>query len=76
MGGGKAPKKYLEQVKKEEIEDGTQKTLFGKDMQERCGNCGERRSEHIDYFDTGKKNICPHRKSMEFVSQERGKGNE
>lgn len=30
MGGGKAPKGYLEEKKKEEIEEGIQKTLFEK----------------------------------------------
>ncbi len=28
MGGGKAPKEFLEKDKREEIESGTQKTLF------------------------------------------------
>lgn len=32
-----------------------------------CENCGERRKYHIDYFETGKKNVCPHRKSMKFA---------
>lgn len=31
-----------------------------------CDNCGEKRKNHIDYFGTGKKNVCPHRKSMHF----------
>ena len=32
-----------------------------------CDNCGEKMKNHIDYFNTGKKDVCPHRKSMKFV---------
>lgn len=35
-----------------------------------CYNCGQEKISHIDYFDTGKKNVCPHRKSMKFVLAE------
>jgi len=32
MGGGKAPKEYLEEKKKEDIEEGKQKVLFAKEI--------------------------------------------
>ena len=73
MGGGKAPKEYLEDIKKEEIKEGTQKILFGEDPMERCINCGERRNRHIDYFNTGKKDVCPNRKSMKFAKLQVGR---
>lgn len=31
-----------------------------------CDNCGYRKDQHIDFFDTRKKNVCPFRKSMKF----------
>lgn len=34
--------------------------------EEICDNCGEKRKAHIDYFGTGKKNVCHYRKSMHF----------
>ena len=48
MGAGQAPKEYLEREKKKEIEEGTQKTLFGKDPMDRCAYCGKRRNKHIE----------------------------
>jgi len=36
-------------------------------VQDKCVNCGERRDKHIDYFNTGKNNVCPGRKSMKFA---------
>ncbi len=35
----------------------------------KCNNCGEEENRHIDYFDTGKKNVCPYRRSMTFVPE-------
>ncbi len=41
-------------------------------IEERCNNCGKLRADHIDYFNTGKKNVCPYRKSMKFDNKKEG----
>ena len=44
---------------------------FEKSLEEmKCANCGENKFEHIDYFGTAKKNVCPHRKSMKFKAED------
>lgn len=37
-----------------------------------CANCGYEKIGHIDYFDTGKKNVCPFRKSMKYRKPSKG----
>jgi len=37
---------------------------------DRCANCGSTRENHIDFFDTGRKNVCPCRKAMTFLKEE------
>ena len=47
-----------------------------KEAESKCDNCGKRRIDHIDYFDTGRKNVCPHRCSINFVSHAKDGGQE
>ena len=38
-----------------------------KEAEGKCSNCSERKIDHTDYFGTGKKDVCPNRKSMTFA---------
>lgn len=59
-------------MKKEEIKHGKKYGELEVEKENKiCANCGKLESEHIDYFKTGKKNVCPHRKSMTFQLKEK-----